>query len=81
MTEPEFDENGTMKWQRVVHKLYRKQTKAYIVADRHLPNGVRQHMTEGTVPSGTIISNAEVIGESDGKHEFAEKLSHLSKVK
>ena len=79
MTDPEFSENGTMKWQRVIPKLYWEKANAYIVADRFMNDGTRQHMIQGSVTKGTVIANAEVIGEADGEYEFADKLSHLSK--
>ena len=36
-----------------------------VIGDRHLPNGVRQHLVVGSVPSGTVVNNAHIIGEDD----------------
>lgn len=36
-----------------------------IVADRHLPDGTRQHLVKGSVPEGTVVGNAQIIGEGD----------------
>lgn len=71
--------DGTMKWQRVTPPLWWAAAGLHIVADRHLPDGQRQHMVSGTVPAGTVIANAQVIGELDCRGaEFSSELSHLS---
>lgn len=77
--EIEFDKDGVMKWQRVSPPIPWKAAKAVVVADRHLPDGTRQHMVRGSVPVGLVIANAQVIGEDDAPQaEFSEALSHLS---
>ena len=77
----EYDVCGIMLWQRVVPALFWPAANAMIVADRHLPCGTRQHMVQGKVPYGTVIANAQVIGEEDAKGvEFSRSLSHLSFV-
>lgn len=35
----------------------------WIVADRHLPDGIRQHLVRGEVPDGFVVNNAHIIGE------------------
>jgi hypothetical protein len=35
----------------------------WIVADRHLPDGIRQHLVRGEVPYGFVVNNAHIIGE------------------
>ena len=36
-----------------------------IIADRHLPDGTRQHLVKGSVHKGTVVANAQIIGEDD----------------
>ncbi len=72
--------DGVMKWERVTPPLQWPAAKAVIVADRHLPDGTRQHMVQGSVQPGLVVANAQVIGQDDVPHaEFASVLSHLSK--
>jgi len=78
--EIEVCSDGTMKWQRVIPPLPWKAAQALVVADRHLPDGTRQHMVRGSVPAGRVVDNAQVIGEDDVPDaEFATVPSHLSK--
>ncbi len=78
--ELEFGNDGTMKWQRVIPPIQWDAAQALIVADRHLPDGTRQHMVPGSVPAGRVVANAQVIGEVDVPlAEFASVPSHLSK--
>jgi hypothetical protein len=37
----------------------------WVIADRHLPDGIRQHLVRGAVPDGLIINDAHIIGEND----------------
>lgn len=74
-----MQKDGVMKWQRVNPPLQWDAAKAVIVADRHLPDGTRQHMVRGSVPDGILIANAQVIGQDDAPQaEFSEVFSHLS---
>lgn len=76
----EFGKDGAMKWERVVPPIQWDVAKALIVADRHLPDGTRQHMIQGSVQPGLVVANAHVIGQDDvPQAEFSEVLSHLSK--
>ncbi len=69
-----------MKWERVEPPIFWKSCDRFVVADRYLPDGTRQHMVEGTVPVGLIVDNAQVLGEDDCvDRQFSESLSHLSK--
>lgn len=78
--EIEFDKDGVMKWERVTPPIPWPAANAVIVADRHLPDGTRQHMVQGSVQPGLVVANAQVIGQDDVSHaEFASVLSHLSK--
>ena len=36
-----------------------------VIGDRYLPDGRRQHLVRGTVPDGTVVNNADIIGEDD----------------
>jgi hypothetical protein len=62
---PEYLDSEIMKWAKVSPPAYWKEANALIVGDRHLPNGIRQHMVLGSVKSGLVIDNAQVIGQDD----------------
>lgn len=75
----EFGKDGNSKWERVVPPIQWPAANAVVVADRHLPDGKRQHMVMGSVKAGLVVANADVIGQDDVPDaEFAEALSHLS---
>lgn len=70
---------GVMAWERVVPPVFWKEFGGYVVADRHLPDGTRQHMVQGHVEPGLVVANAQVVGEEDCVGAvFSDKLSHLS---
>jgi len=72
-------EEQVMCWERVNPPVWWEDARRYVIADRHLPDGTRQHMVEGSVPAGTVIANAQVIGADDVINaEFSPKPSHLS---
>ena len=72
-------EDEAMPWERVSPPLWWATAGRYVIADRHLPDGTRQHMVEGSVPTGTVIDNAQVIGVADSPEAgFSTTLSHLS---
>jgi len=74
----EFGEDGLMKWQRVNPPIKWAAADALIVADRHLPDGTRQHMVRGSVQPGRVVNNAHVIGKNDVPDaEFSSVISHL----
>lgn len=76
----ELGNDSVMKWERVEPAIWWPSANAWVVADRHLPDGKRQHMVRGSVQSGLEISNADVIGQDDVPlAEFSTVLSHLSK--
>lgn len=78
MNKPEFGADGTMKWERVVPPVWWVAAGRHIVADRHLPDGQRQHMVSGRVEPGLVIANAQVVGEAGAVGaEFSDSLSHL----
>ena len=72
-------QSEAMKWERVVPPLPWPAANALVVADRHLPDGTRQHMIQGSAKQGLIVDNAQVIGEDDQPDaEFSDQVSHLS---
>lgn len=69
----------TMDWERIEPPIWWPAAGRFIMADRTLPDGTRQHMVQGRVTHGTVIANAEVIGADDAPDAaFSESLSHLS---
>lgn len=73
-------EEDVMAWERVHPPIWWSAAGRNVVADRHLPDGTRQHMVEGSVPAGTVIANAKVIGADDvAEAKFSDTKSHLSK--
>jgi hypothetical protein len=67
-------------WERVSPPVWWSAAGRHVVADRHLADGRRQHMVEGSVKVGTVIANADVIGADDvSSPRFAEVPSHLSR--
>lgn len=73
------DQDEPMDWERVQPPIWWPDAGRHVLADRHLPDGTRQHMVEGSVPAGTMIANAQVIGADDVPDaEFSTKPSHLS---
>lgn len=75
-----FDEADAMPWERVNPPLWWAEASRHVIADRHLPDGTRQHMVEGHVPAGTVVANAQVIGSLDVPGAcFSSEPSHLSK--
>lgn len=59
---PELGNDGAMKWERVTLPLWWPLAHRHIVADRHLPDGTRQHLVEGSVAPGWVLANAQVLG-------------------
>lgn len=75
----ELGADGSMKWERVQPPLWWAEAGRFVVADRHLPDGTREHLVAGSVAPGTVVGNANVIGEDDVHDlEFATSPSHLS---
>jgi hypothetical protein len=63
--EVESGTDDVMKWERVAPPVHWPAAGAWVLADRHLPDGTRQHMVRGHVEAGCVVANAEVIGEDD----------------
>ena len=75
----EFGKDGLPKWGRVDPPLRWENANAMVVADRHLPDGTRQHMIRGKTPDVRIVDNAEVVGQDDAPDaEYSSTPSHLS---
>lgn len=58
-----FDEAECMPWKRIDPPYFWEALGAYVIADRHLPDGTRQHMVRGEVPEGTVFRNAQIVSE------------------
>jgi len=77
--QTEFGKDSAMKWERVSPPLPWAAADALVVADRHLPDGTRQHMVRGSAVPGLVVANAQVIGEDDTPQaEFSTIASYLS---
>lgn len=71
--------DGRMKWERVVPPIWWEKAQLFVVADRVLDDGTREHMVQGHVEPGTVIHNANIVGELDSPEaEYSSRLSHLS---
>lgn len=55
-----FTEHEIMQWQPVEPPHWWPAAGACVVADRHLPDGTRQHQVRAQVPEGLVIANAQV---------------------
>lgn len=74
-----FEQCEVRPWERVTPPLWWPAAERYVIADRTLPDGRRQHLVEGSVAPGTVIANADVIGYADCPDApFSETPSHLS---
>lgn len=60
-----FDPDDVMPWQYLDKPYYWPALGKHVIADRHLPDGTRQHMVEGHVEPVVVINNAQVIGQDD----------------
>lgn len=66
-------------WERITPPVHWNAFDRYIIADRHLPDGTRQHMVKGHVEAGLVVDNAMVIGEDDVPDaKYSDHPSHLS---
>lgn len=74
-------DDAATDWERVEPPVWWSAAGRYVIADRHLPDGTRQHMVEGSVQPGVIIANAHVIGANDqNSARFSATPSHLSRA-
>lgn len=62
--EVTYEPHEIMDWQPVNPPHWWPAAGAFVVADRHLPDGTRQHMVQGQVRPGLVIGNAQVFSES-----------------
>ena len=53
---------NVMEWEILDTSIYAEGFNDWIVADRHLPNGIRQHVIKGKVPEVRVWHNAEIFG-------------------
>lgn len=78
----EFGADAEMLWQQVDPPIWWAAAGRYVVADRHLSDGTRQHMVAGSIRHGTVIANAQIVGQADVKNvKFSAIRSHLSEAK
>ena len=63
VVEAGYDEADIMTWIVLSPPYHWKKYGLVVIADRHLPNGRRQHVVQGAVPPGTVIANADIFGE------------------
>ena len=59
-----FSPDDVEPWQRLDPPVWWPRLGDYVIADRHLPDGTRQHMARGHAPHGLVVGNAQVIGEA-----------------
>ena len=59
----QYELEDVREWERIEPAL---EWRGYtVIGDRHLPNGIRQHLVKGSIPEGTIVNNAQIIGEDN----------------
>lgn len=79
MSEHQTELQEPMAWERVEPPYWWEKIQQHVIADRHLPDGTRQHMIRGRVAPGTVVNNAQIIGEADVPDaRFSDKVSPLS---
>lgn len=61
----EFDPDEVQSWRRIDPPYWWAKANAYVIGDRHLPDGTRQHLTLGKQDSGRVVANAQVFGVED----------------
>ena len=66
------DADQPLPWEILPEPVWWRAADMWVIADRHLPDGTRQHVVRGSVPAGTVIANAQVFGE-----ECLEDRAHL----
>ena len=52
-----------LKWNVIEPAYYWARHNLYVLADRHLPNGRRQHIVKGKIKPNTVLDNADIFGE------------------
>lgn len=65
LTGEVFDEADIRAWEYWNPPEFWQEINAEIIADRYLPDGTRQHMVRGHVAAGTVVCNAQIIGQAD----------------
>lgn len=58
-------------WTQLSPPYYWSVVDDYVLADRHLPDGTRQHLVQGHAAPGLIVCNAQVFGAADFPDELA----------
>lgn len=67
MTYPDRQRENNLPrpWDKLDPPVWWEAIKDFVIADRHLPDGTRQHMVRGNVAPGLVVNNAQVIVEDD----------------
>lgn len=66
-------------WEAIDPPLWWPVIADYVVADRHLDDGTRQHMVRGHVEPGRVVRSAQIIGQADCPDaKYRDEKSHLS---
>lgn len=60
-----FEETDARPWEYLNPPVHWEALGADVIADRCLPDGTRQHLVRGHVAPGTVIDNAQVVGQAD----------------
>ena len=77
----EYKPEDIQPWEIVEPPYWWSKINMYIIADRTLPDGVRQHMVRGYVKVGTVVNNAQILMEKDCQNDlYSSELSPLSDI-
>lgn len=61
LTGDSFDESDVMPWKPMAEPYFWHDLGVTVIADRHLPDGTRQHMVQEQVAPGLVHANAQVL--------------------
>jgi len=61
MSHQTQSEDNIRQWTKIDPPFWWKEINAYVVADRHLPDGTRQHLVKGYTGSAIEVNNAKLI--------------------
>lgn len=68
----EIGADGLPKWFRVEPAYWWTDAKLFVIGDRYVADGRRQHLVQGSVLENTVIGNADVFGDVEHPHaEFS----------
>lgn len=64
-----YNPDDVQPWTRLEPPFFWALLGDEVIADRHLPDGVRQHLVRGTVQPGKVLANAQILGQADLAHD------------